>query len=53
LSGPPLYGAVRINSDYPLVVPEMILDDASSPTPSFTAPKAAKAGRHTALVAGR
>jgi hypothetical protein len=87
VTGPPLYGAVRINSDYPLVVPEMaaiagpdfdvlsgetatldatqsfsrkyaplayrwtqvdgpavILDDASSPTPSFTAPKVAKAG---------
>jgi hypothetical protein len=23
VSGPPLYGAVRINGDYPLVVPEM------------------------------
>ncbi len=87
VTGPPLYGAVRINSDYPLVVPEtaaiagadfdalsgetatldgtqsfsrkyaplayrwsqvdgpaVILDDASSPTPSFIAPKVTKAG---------
>lgn len=87
VTGPPLYGAVRINSDYPLVVPEtaaiagadfdvlseetgtldatqsfsrkhsplayrwtqvdgpaVALDNASSPTPSFAAPKVGKEG---------